>query len=144
MNIQHCLPNLSFITNNLYYYRNRNKRCIYSIIRRAIIVKRLLNKSYRKRRVLWAHKYLMQRNCPRAGSYNLMKELLGENIEKFKNFVRMGPEEFNELVCGISPMIERKYTIFRRAISVKERLAVTLRYLATGNLSELYIFMFDI
>ena len=86
----------------------------------------------------------MQRNCPRAGSYNLMKELLGENIEKCKNFVRMGPEEFNELVCGIFPMIERKHTTLRRAISVKERLAVTLRCLATGHLSELYIFMFDI
>ena len=45
----------------------------------------------------------------------------------------MDKEKFNDLVGRISFHIQRQDTIMRAAISPRERLAVTLRYLATGE-----------
>ena len=81
MNIKCCIFNINFITKKNFVYYNKNKRFfIYSIIRRVVIVtvivRRLRNKSYRKKWILWAHKYWMQHNCPSAGSFNLLVDLL--------------------------------------------------------------------
>ena len=40
---------------------------------------------------------------------------------------------FNELVDRIRPWIEKSNTNFRNAIPIEERLAITLRFLATGK-----------
>nr|CAI5868325.1 unnamed protein product [Callosobruchus analis] len=45
----------------------------------------------------------------------------------------MSNECFNKLLGMILPDIERKDTQFRQCISAEDRLAVTLRYLASGN-----------
>ena len=39
---------------------------------------------------------------------------------------------FNEIAALIRPIIQKQTTRFRSPISVEERLAITLRYLATG------------
>ncbi|XP_046998608.1 uncharacterized protein LOC124613905 [Schistocerca americana] len=41
---------------------------------------------------------------------------------------------FEELLCLVSPLIQKKDTVMRQAITARERLAVTLRFLATGNI----------
>ena len=46
--------------------------------------------------------------------------------------VRMSPERFNHLADLLRPLITKEVRC-RIPISVEERLAVTLRYLATGN-----------
>ena len=51
----------------------------------------------------------------------------------FARYFRMDKEKFNHLVGRISIHIQRQDTIMRAAISPGERLAVTLRYLATGE-----------
>lgn len=38
-----------------------------------------------------------------------------------------------ELLHAVAPLIEKKDTVMRQAIPVRDRLSVTLRYLATGN-----------
>jgi len=51
----------------------------------------------------------------------------------FKNFTRMSPQDFEFLLQKIGPKIAKADTNFRRAIPVQLRLAITLRFLATGD-----------
>jgi hypothetical protein len=63
----------------------------------------------------------------------LMQELANEDRPGYKNFIRMYPDLFNELVNLVSPLITRKNTNMRQAIPPDLRLALTLRFLATGK-----------
>ena len=73
----------------------------------------------------------MRRN--QHGAYSsLLKELESEDPSSYRNFLRMDNDTFNELLSLVTPMIEKKSTTMREAISPGERLALTLRYLATG------------
>lgn len=61
-----------------------------------------------------------------------IKELSIKNLNKFKKFMRVSTDEFNFLVEQISPLVSRRDPNMWKAIPVGERLAMTLRYLATG------------
>jgi hypothetical protein len=54
----------------------------------------------------------------------------------------MSPSEFEFLIHFIGEKISEKVTAFRKAISVQERLALTLRFLASGDscVSPQYLF----
>lgn len=56
-----------------------------------------------------------------------------ETTGQFKNFVRMESEDFEFLLCKIGPKIMKQDTQLRKAVSIEKRLAVTLRFLATGD-----------
>lgn len=51
---------------------------------------------------------------------------------ELENFLRMKVSQFEELLRLVAPIIVKSDTVMREAIPVKERLIVTLRYLATG------------
>jgi hypothetical protein len=51
----------------------------------------------------------------------------------YKNFTRLNPTDFEYLINLVGPRIRKSNTTFREEISVQDRLAVTLRYLATGD-----------
>jgi len=51
----------------------------------------------------------------------------------FRTLLRMTAEEFNVLLGMVRPLITKQHTQMRRAISPRERLAVTMRFLATGG-----------
>jgi hypothetical protein len=64
-------------------------------------------------------------------------------IGLYKNFTRMSPTEFKFLINLIGEQISQKDTMFRKAVPVQERLALTLSslasddsYLAFSNLSD--------
>lgn len=63
-----------------------------------------------------------------------MKELRDEDPKLYTNFVRMASDDFDFLLSLVSPLISKQNTPLRKSISAGERLAVTLRFLATGNL----------
>ena len=56
----------------------------------------------------------------------------------------MSPERFDHLVQLLKPAVQKKPCPTREVISVEERLAVTLRYLATGDSQQSQAFNFRI
>ena len=47
-------------------------------------------------------------------------------------FLRMEHREFGELLSKVEPLIRKESTVLREAIPAGERLAITLRFLASG------------
>ena len=85
-----------------------------------------------KRRRYWVRPYLRARQ--QQGQYhNLMQELSLLEPERYKNFLRLDKDVFDELAERLGPWIEKQPTNFREPLSVGLRLAITLRYLATGD-----------
>ena len=86
----------------------------------------------KKRRAFWVRPWLLRR--PEYGQFEkLMKELQMEDLPAFRNFVRVPPALFLELLEHVGPRIQKEDTKFRKALPAGLKLAVTLRYLATGN-----------
>lgn len=80
----------------------------------------------------WSRPWLQRRML--FGQYeNLMREMAQEDVPGFKNFVRVEPALFQELLTRIAPRIERQDTFMRKALEPGLRLALTLRYIATGD-----------
>ena len=51
----------------------------------------------------------------------------------FRNFVRVEPAMFRELLLRLRPRLEKIDTFFRKSLDPGLKLAITLRYLATGD-----------
>ncbi|KAK7791020.1 hypothetical protein R5R35_003009 [Gryllus longicercus] len=75
----------------------------------------------------------------KCGIFHLHFKDLVNNSEKFFNYFRMNLTTFNELYGLLEESLRFQNTNMRCAISAKERLVVTLRYLASGcKLTELH------
>ena len=93
--------------------------------------KKEIRKTRRQRRQ-WVRQWLLRR--PMYGLYEkLMHALNAEDQTSFRNFLRVDPDIFTELKRRVGPRIEKQNTYFRKAIPSGLKLAVTLRYLATGD-----------
>ena len=67
------------------------------------------------------------------GAYHsLVQELRQMDTPGYRNFLRMNSVSFDLLLQKVAPLITRQDTRLRRSIPAEERLAVTLRWLATG------------
>ncbi|XP_034031411.1 protein ALP1-like [Thalassophryne amazonica] len=62
-----------------------------------------------------------------------MKELELEDPAAFKNFMQMEPAMFQEILQRITPRIEKQDTFWRKALEPGVKLAITIRFLATGD-----------
>ncbi|XP_073519648.1 uncharacterized protein [Phyllobates terribilis] len=98
--------------------------------RRQDEARELQRRSKRKRR-MWTREWLQKRS--ELSHMQLVRELQEKNPHDFRNYLRMSEESFKELLERVTPRIQRKDTAMRAAIPADERLAVTLRFLATGR-----------
>ncbi|XP_077148278.1 uncharacterized protein LOC143808983 [Ranitomeya variabilis] len=85
----------------------------------------------KRQRRMWVRSWLLKRS--RLSHMRLIRELRENNPHDFRNYLRMSEASFKILLAAITPLIRRQDTVLRAAISVEERLAVTLRFLATGG-----------
>jgi len=94
------------------------------------IIKRLRND--RRKKSVWVREWLMNRD--KYGMYEkLMKHLKQGDVKSFRNFVRMDPGIFNQMVEELKPLIQKKRTNWRKPLPAGLKLAIALRYVATGN-----------
>ncbi|KOB66246.1 Uncharacterized protein OBRU01_20783 [Operophtera brumata] len=61
-----------------------------------------------------------------SGIFHTLHSKLKEHPDKFFKYYRMSEETFNEIISFVGPFIKRQDTRWRCAISVEERLSVTL------------------
>ena len=99
----------------------------------GVIIATVLKRRRRRRRnrTVWTRGWI--RNRQQFGVYHqLLKELQLSDVSSYRNFLRMDVSTFEELLRFTGPAITYQDTNMRQAISPAERLALTLRFLATG------------
>ena len=83
------------------------------------------------KRKFWISELDLKRSL--LGAYNSTFFLARENDRfTFFKYTRMSPQRFDHLQSLIRPKIEKEYKVCP-PISAEERLAATLRYLASGD-----------
>lgn len=89
-------------------------------------------KKIRRKRSIWVRKWLLRR--PYLGQYaRLMNELKKEDTKGLFNFLRMDYELYSEILRRIEGRIKAKKVNWREPLSPGIKLAITLRYLASGD-----------
>ena len=86
----------------------------------------------RRNRVQWVKPWIARR-VERGAYHLLVRELALEDEIAYREFFRMTKEQFKVLGDKIACHIAKQDTVMRSSIKADERLAVTLRYLATGE-----------
>ena len=86
----------------------------------------------RRRHNMWVRPWLLQRE-ERGAYHNIMADLYATDISGFTNYMTMAPEFFEMIKTRLEPRLARQATNYRAPLSVGEKLALTIRYLATGE-----------
>lgn len=92
----------------------------------------LLKKKKKQRKRVWVRPWIARRDM-KGIHQNLLKELQYEDLECYKNYLRMDEATFKFVVSKVSGFITKQTTHLRNPISAEDRLMVTLRFLATGE-----------
>ena len=69
----------------------------------------------------------------RGEYHSLVNEMRLVDHQSFYRYFHMSPDRLSHLLALVGPALTRKTTNFRAPISPGERLAITLRYLVTGD-----------
>ena len=102
--------------------------------RQLALEEELLRRRRRRPPAFWVRPWLSVPRKLMYGHYHrLMRELRMEDTTSFCNFMRMEPQMFDELVDRLSPRITLQDTNWRKALEPGLKVAVTLRYLASGD-----------
>ena len=110
---------------------DRQKMVIATVLLVLVVKRRKLRRKGRNRSV-WVREWI--RNRDRYGAYHHLLQELALDTTSYCNLVRMNQQH---LIRKVAPLIVRQDTVMRKAIAPGERLALTLRFLATGRIENL-------
>uniref|UniRef100_A0AAV2L3F0 Uncharacterized protein n=1 Tax=Knipowitschia caucasica TaxID=637954 RepID=A0AAV2L3F0_KNICA len=99
--------------------------------RRVLAAMLLLRRLRRRRQSMWVHPLNQRR--PEFGSYHHLVAELQLYPDRHRDYFRMSAEKMEELLSKVGPEIQHQDTNYRLSIEPKQRLAVTIRFLATGE-----------
>jgi len=81
---------------------------------------------------VWAKDWLQRRVL--YGQYEkLIVEIREEDPRGHMNYMRISSELFQELLERVGPKLDKKDTFMRKALHPGHRLAIALRYMASGD-----------
>ena len=92
-------------------------------------------KRRRLKRTMWVRSILSQR-WQRGEYHTLLQEMRLNDTQAHFSYLRMLRERFEHLLAIVGPLLVRRenyWSAIRANITPAERLALTIRYLATGN-----------
>ena len=90
---------------------------------------------------VWVKPILTQRK--QFGAFHtLFKELLNQDSQDLKDYIRVDKSQFNRLVDKLSIRLAKEDTQFRESIKPDEMCCLTLRYLASGETFRSLAFQF--
>jgi len=75
----------------------------------------------RKRRELWAKKWLLGRD--RFTHFNLWNFIRNDSPEDYKNYLRMPDENVQYLIAKVKPLIAKHDTVMRNAVTPEALMA---------------------
>ena len=148
--ISHALAtaNLLHVWSNIIIMAKFRKEKVVAacIIIVAILMKRKKQRQKKRNRKVWVRNWIKNRD--QFGAYHQLMQELTLDVSSYRSFVRINASQFEELIMKVAPLIARKDTVMRQAIPVGERLALTLRFIATGmcinrNIIVVYIFCYS-
>ena len=90
------------------------------------------NVARKRNRVFWTRDWIKRRRT-RGVYHQLVKELELEDEVAYTEYFRVNGQKFRFLVDSVGYAIKKKDTLMRESIRPDERIAVTLRCLATGE-----------
>ncbi|KAE8277589.1 hypothetical protein D5F01_LYC24428 [Larimichthys crocea] len=97
----------------------------------VLLLEGLQRRGRGRRSRVWVHPFNQQRR-QQGDFYHLVAELRLDSQRHYEYF-RMSAEQMDELLSLIGPEVTRQSTNYRAAIEPKQRLAVALRYMASGD-----------
>lgn len=97
----------------------------------------------RRKRNTWVRAWI-ERRKELGCHHRLVKELELEDEVGYNNFFRMNAQQFWFVVDQVAHRIQKQDTVMRESIRPDERVAVTLRFLATGETFKSLEFSFRI
>ena len=102
----------------------------------ALLLLLLLRRRRRRLRAanrkIWTKQWLLRRKT-QGVCENLLRELAVEDPEQFRQYHRLDRQSFEDILKIVFLYIVKQDTQMRTALKPRERLAVTLRFLATGT-----------
>ena len=137
---QSCPMLLHVVIDNLLYpaiYKMADSDMMTStaiILALTLRRRRMKSSKVQRKHKVWAKPWLRNHEL-----FQLLKELELIDTSSYRNFLRMDSTSFEYLLQKVAPMITYKDTNFRDAIPAGERLAVTLRFLATGQFEVVFM-----
>lgn len=125
------LKTVKLIIENKYWIQNMaisRKTAAATLI--ALLLKSKRDRSQKK--WLWVREWIRRRETEKI-TQQLIEDLRDESTNLFKDFFRISLEQFEYLLEKVHPLIVKKDTNMRKAITSETRLLITLRYLSSGD-----------
>ncbi|XP_031330007.1 uncharacterized protein LOC116160983 [Photinus pyralis] len=110
-----------------------------SLLIMSVLVEEEKTKRKRKHKV-WVPRFLKSRDAKQL----LIDLRQDDGSGLFNNFCRMSPEDFDALASLVDERVRKKDTNYRSSIPVEVRLAITLRFLATGDSYRSLMYLFGV